>query len=84
MAITASKTEEQIPAQPQAQTTVSASRGTWIGNAKVATPQGFIALRIVQLIIALIVLGLTSYLLSKNYGVSIDVTHFPYPTICML
>jgi len=76
MAIAASQPEEQISAQPQAQTT--------LGNVKVATPLGFIALRIVQLIVALAILGLTAYLLYQDYGVPVPVTRFPHPTTCML
>jgi hypothetical protein len=87
MAITASKpegpvyetqVETQITAQPLPQTTVYAPGGASKGNEKVATPQGFIVLRIVQLIVAIVVIALTSYLVSNNYGVSFPVSRFPH------
>lgn len=91
MAIGASKPEEpvyetqietQITAQPQAYTTVDAPEGTSSGNEKVAAPRGYIALRIVQLVVAVIAIGLTSYLIANDYGVSFSVSRFP--TTCMV
>jgi len=91
MAITVSKPEEpvyetqietQITAQQQPQTTVYASGGASSGNLKVTTPKGFIALRIVQLIVAMVVIGLTSYLVANDSGISFSVTCFPHT--CML
>jgi hypothetical protein len=73
-----SQIETHITAQPLPQTTLYAPGGASSGNGKVATPQGFIALRIVQLIVAIIVIGLTSYLVAHNYRVSFPVSRFPH------
>ena len=77
------QTETQITVQPELQMTVHASGGnTSSRNQKVATPRGLFALRIVQLIVAIIVIGLTSYLISSDYGVSFAVIRFP--TACLV
>jgi len=65
--------ETQITAQPE---TAYGPGDTSTGNEKIATPQGFLALRIVQIVVAVIALGLTSYLIAKDNGVSFSVTGF--------
>jgi hypothetical protein len=89
MAIGASKTEGPV-FETQIETQITAQPGgTSSGNEKVSTPKDFIVLRIVQLIIAVIAIGLTSYLMviaiglnsyliGKDHGVSFSVTRFPH------
>jgi len=71
------QTETQIT---ELQMTVHASGGNVLQ--KVATPRGLFALRIAQLIVAIIVIGLTSYLISSDYGLTFSVIRFP--TACMV
>ncbi len=68
----------EVQPQPQPQPVAYSSGNTPIGNANIPVPNGFIALRIAQLIVAIVVLGLTGFLISNNVDVSFSVIYIPH------